>query len=80
MLGDSRVIIKSIAENTLLSQMQLRQLSRKIQASVTSFRKIEFFHILRKLNSKVDLAANIGSALGYGILMWNGVSAFFQLP
>ena len=79
-LGDSRIIIQALAENTLPSQMQLRQLSRKIQALVTSFHKIEFFHILRKLNSKVDLVTNIGYALGYEIFMWNGVSAFFQLP
>ena len=76
MLGESRVIIQALTENTLLSETQLRQLIRKIQALVIYFRKIEFFHILRKLNMKEDLATNIASTLGYIILMWNGVSSF----
>ena len=79
-LGDSRIIIQALAENTLPSQMHLRQMIRKIQALVSSFRKIEFFHILRKFNNKADRGTNIGSALGYGILKCNGLSSFCQLP
>ena len=79
-LGDSRVIIQALSENTLPSQMHLRQMMRKIQALVSSFRKIEYFHILRKFNGKADRAENIGSTLGCGILRCNGSNSFCHLP
>ena len=79
-LGDSQIIIQALAENTLPSQMQLHRLIRKIQALVKSFCKVEFFHILRKHNSKVDLATNIGSTLCFGILFRNGATTFWKPP
>ena len=43
-LGDSRVIIQALAENTLPSQMQLHQLIRKIQDLVFFSRNRVFPH------------------------------------
>ena len=50
---------------------------RKIQSLSNSFRKIGFFHVLRKLNGKADHAANIAPTLGKGLLVKNDSSTFF---
>ena len=78
--GDSRIVICSLAENIMPNQMTLRQLIHKIVAQVSSFKKIEFFHVLRKNNSKADYEANKGSSLIPGELILNGQGSFCSPP
>ena len=77
MLGDSRVLIKALAENSIPTQLHLRQMIKKILTLASTFLKIEFFHILREHNGKVDCVANRGIVLGFRVLEFNGDSAYF---
>ena len=77
---DSILIIQNLFDNVLPSYMHIRQLIRKIQNLSNSFRKIDFFHVIRKLNGKADHATNIATTLGKGVLVKNGSSTFFQVP
>ena len=62
-IGYSRIVICTLAENLMPNQMTLRQLIHKILAQVSSFKKIKFFHVLRKNTSKANYEANKGSSL-----------------
>ena len=67
-LGDLRIIIQAMTENSLPNQMHLKQLIQKIKLLSLSFFKIEFYHVLRKTNKEADRAANLGSSLSFGEL------------
>ena len=74
-LGDSRIIIQAMVENSLPNQMHLQHLIRKIHVLSLSFHKIDFFHILHNHNKEANLAANIGTTLSSGVLLINGISS-----
>ena len=67
-LGDSRIIIQAMTENSLPNQMHLKQLIQKIKLLSLSFFKIEFYHVLRKNNKEANRAANSSSSLSFGEL------------
>ena len=67
-LGDSRIVIQAIVEETLPNHLHLRQLLTKIQSLVRSFHKTNFFHVLRIHNKEADLATNLGSMISPGSL------------
>ena len=79
-IGDSRIVICALAENLMPNQMTPRQLIHKIVAQVSSFKKIEFFHVLRKKNSKADYEANKGSSLSPRELILNDQGSFCSPP
>ena len=79
-LGDSRIVIQAMAENSLPNQMHLRHLIKKIKILALSFLKIDFFHVLRIHNKEADLAANLGATLSPGSLLINGFSSFCAPP
>ena len=69
--GDSRIIIHALTHHSSPSNLRLQQTLRRIQALILTFRHLEFFHILRKLNSEADLAANEVVPLSKGDLLIN---------
>ena len=79
-LGDSRIIIQAMTENSLPNQMNLKHLIQKIKLLSVSFFKIEFYHVLRKTNKEADRAANLGSTLSFGALKINGINSLCVPP
>jgi ribonuclease HI len=79
-VGDSRLIIQSIIAQRLPSNCRLRQILRKIQVLLSSFRHIDFFHVLRKHNDAADQAANEALPLGKGYICLNGDVNPFPIP
>jgi ribonuclease HI len=67
-IGDSRLLIHALVTNSLPNQMKLQQLLKKIQRLSKSFRKIDFFHVLRHLNGEADQAAKVATPLSNGLL------------
>ena len=79
-IGDSRIVICTLVENLMPNHMSLRKLIHKIVAQASSFKKNEFFHVLRENNSNADLEANKGSSLSLGELILNGQGSFCSPP
>jgi ribonuclease HI len=79
-IGDSRILIQALATNTLPNQMNLRKITKKILWLSHSFHKIDFFHVLRQLNSEADQAAKATTPLSKGQLSINGLLLFDPLP
>ena len=79
-LGDSRIIIQAIIENSLPNQMHLKHLIQKIKLLSLSFLKIEFYNVLRRNNKEVDRVANLGSSLNFGALKINGINSLCVPP
>jgi ribonuclease HI len=77
---DSRMIINSINSHSLPQNMRLRHLLQKINNLISFFHKIEFFHILRDLNSEVDRAANKATLMRKEHLTLNEKPVSFQSP
>ena len=65
---DSCLIIQDLATNPLSSQVRLRHIIRGIQRFVNSFRRIDFFHILRGLNDEANKVAKKELTMGKGTL------------
>ena len=79
-LGDSRIVIQALADNSLPNQMHLRRMIKKIKVLSHSLCKIEVFHVLQKHNSEADQANDTGSTLNFNSLLINGVSSYCPLP
>ena len=79
-IGDSRLAIQALLINILPSQSKIHHLIRKIQIISISFQKIDYFHVLRKHNTKVDEVVNLSSSLSKGFLILNDISSFCQIP
>ena len=69
-----------MVENSLPNQLHLRNLIKKIKILALSFLKIDFFHVLRLHNKEAKLATNLGSTLGLGSLLINGINSFCATP
>ena len=69
--GDSRIIIQALNQSSRISNLQLRQTLNRIQRTILTFKQVEIYHILRKLNSAPDIAANEGVLLSKGELLTN---------
>ena len=57
-LGDSRIIIQPVNEIIQCQKLRLTRLIERILSISRTFQHLEFFHILRELNGKVDLGTN----------------------
>ena len=57
-IGDSRLIIQAMNGGRRGKIEQMERLLKRIRYMAKRFRKIEFFHVLRKLNMRADKAAN----------------------
>ena len=79
-IGDSRIVICALVENLMPNHMALRHLIHKIVAQASSFKKIDFFHMLRENNSNANHEANKGSSLSPGELILNGQGSFCSPP
>ena len=79
-LGDLRIVIQAMAENSLPRQMHLQHLIKKINILALSFLKIDFFHVLWSHNKEEDLAVNLGTTLSPGSLIINGLNSFCAPP
>jgi len=69
--GDSRMLIQALNTPDRIQNLKLTCLIKRIQLLSRSFRKIEFFHILRTLNTEADKAANKVTLLNKGKLHVN---------
>ena len=70
-IGNPRINICALAENLMPNNMTLRHLIQKIMAQTSSFKKIDFYHVLRENNSNADHEANKGTSLSLGELILN---------
>ena len=75
-IGDSRVVIRALAENILPTQLGLRHILRKIVVQASLFTKIDFYHVLQENNPHADLEANKGASLSPGKLILNDQEYF----
>ena len=57
-IEDSRLIIQAMSGGRRGKNEQMERLLKRIRYMAKRFRKIEFFHVLRELNVRVDSAAN----------------------
>ena len=79
-IGDSRVVIRALAEKIMPTHMALRHIILKLVAQASLFKKIDFYHVLRENNTYADLEANKGTSLGPGELIVNDKGSFFPPP
>ena len=78
--GDSRIIIQALNQSSRISNLHLRQTLNRIKRIILTFKHVEIFHILRKLNSAADTAANVGVLLSKGELLTNHGKLILVLP
>ena len=71
--GDSRLIIHALNGGSQCKNERLARLINRIKSNTKLFRRIIFFHILRELNTMVDLAANKSIAVGLNELIVKSV-------
>ena len=79
-IGDSRLVIQALLISSPPSQLNIHHLIKKLQILATSFQKIDYFHVLRKHNTKADQAMNFASCLDKGILVLNDTSSYCHIP
>ena len=79
-IGDSRVVIRALAEKILPIDLGLRQLLRKIMKQASLFNNIDFYHILQANNPHADLEANKGEYLSPEELIFNEKGVYFPPP
>ena len=56
--GDSRLLIQALSGASQSRILRLTRIIKGIKAFSKSFRRLEFFHVLRELNDGADKAAN----------------------
>ena len=61
--GDSRLIIQAMNGASQFHSLKLARMIKRIKFVSKTFRRLEYFHILRDLNDLVDQAANKAMAL-----------------
>ena len=69
--GDSRFIIQALNGGRKGKNERIERFIKRIRSLSKMFRKINFFHILRELNVKADLAANKSIDVGLNELIVN---------
>lgn len=74
--GDPRMLIQALNTSAKIRNLKLAHLIKRIQLLPRSFRKIDFFHILRTINTEADKADNKATLLNNGdcmsIMMFGG--------
>ena len=71
--GDSRIIIQELNGGSRSKNERIVRLIKRIRSKANTFRKIQFFHVLRNLNGLADSAANKSIAIGLNELNVNSV-------
>ena len=61
--GDSPLIIQAMNGASQCRNLRLARMIKRIKSVSKTFRRLEFFHILRELNNLVDQVANKSMAL-----------------
>ena len=79
-IGDSRVIIQALTHRKTPKNFSLTHYYKKILILMVEFKKIEYYHILRKLNHLVDHEANVGACLRKGVIIVNGNENLSPIP
>ena len=69
--GDSGFIIQALNGGGKRKNERTTRLIKRIRSLSKMFRKINFFHILREINVKADLAANKSIVVGLNELIVN---------
>ena len=78
--GDFRMLIQAISNKKRPSNVQLAQIMKRIRTLYDDFHSINFYHILRNMNSMADKAANEGASLSRGILHIDGIEIRWDVP
>jgi ribonuclease HI len=79
-LGDSRILIQALNQNTRVANGQLQHVIDKINVLRRQFHSIQLFHVLRWNNAQVDEEANVGARLEKGCMRFNGVLVEWSIP
>ena len=69
--GDSRLIIEAMNGASQCRNLRLARLLKRIGSISKTFRRLDFFHILRELNDMANQAANKSMVLGRNELSVN---------
>ena len=69
--GDSRLLIQALNGASQSRNLRLTRMIKRIKAYSKSFRRLEFFHVLRELNDGADIAANKSMDLNKNELLVN---------
>ena len=77
--GDSRLIIQALNRGSKDKNGRMVSMIKRIHAKAKMFRKVQFFHILRELNTLADQAANKAIAVGLNDLIVNS-NISFEIP
>jgi ribonuclease HI len=79
-LGDSRILIQALNQNTRVANGQLQHVIDKINLLRRQFHSIQLFHVLRGNNAQADEEANVGARLEKGCMRLNGVIVKRSIP
>ena len=77
--GDSRLIIQALNRGSKDKNERMVRMIKRIRAKAKMFRKVQFFHIFRELNTLVDQAAKKSIAVGLNDLIVNSIVSF-EIP
>ena len=77
--GDSRLIIQALNRGSEDKNTHTVRMIKRIRAKAKMFRKVQFFHIFRELNTLADHAANKSIAVGLNELIVNSFVSF-EIP
>jgi hypothetical protein len=73
---DSKVIIQALKTRRKPNNIKLRQMLRKLTQLLYNFKEVNFYYILRGLNTQADSEANRGAAIGKAALLVNDDEIF----
>ena len=78
--GDSRIIIQAMILKKFPSHLHISRILHKISMIASKFQKINYYHVLRGLNSLADAEANKAVHLGRSIISVDGRETKCNLP
>jgi len=79
-VGDSKIIIQALNQNTRVANGQLQHVIDKINLLWRQFHSIQLFHILRGNNTQADEEANAGARFEKGYMRLNEVIFKRRIP
>jgi len=79
-IGDSRLVIQAMKTKKLPTTLHMIPIFKKIFLSISKFKEISFYHVLRGLNAQADLEANKEALLDRSILIVNSRESFSNVP
>ena len=78
--GDSKLILHSMISKNLPSNIFLSAIIKKILLIAAKFQVISFYHVLRGLNDKADVEANMAALLDKNVLAISGRESICSIP